>query len=426
MADAAASAATATAPAAGGSRLRLLKVVTVFACGGTERQFVNLGLGLDPRRFDLEFACLRQEGQLLEEIARRRLTVNEYPMRTFYSARAIRQQLRLARYVRRHDIQIVHAYNFHANVFAVPPAYLAGAPVVLASIRDQSTHLTERQVRVQAQVCRLADRVLVNADAVKSSLCDRGFEPDRIVVIRNGLDMQRFSRTPDPRVRQELGIPPGAPIVALVSRLDPIKGVEHLLDAAGPVLARHPEARFLIVGEGPVGRPGERLPQGDYAGELAERARRLGLTDRVVFTGYRPDVPDVLAHVQVAVLPSLSEGLSNFVLEAMATGVPVVATRVGGNPELVRDADTGLLVPPADAAALTAAIDHLLDAPDVAAAMGQAGRRRIQERFSLDRMIGTTEALYQQLLAEKRACSSWRRRLDRVRRPFQPIPGDRT
>jgi glycosyltransferase involved in cell wall biosynthesis len=134
-----------------------------------------------------------------------------------------------------------------------------------------------------------------------------------------------------------------------------------------------------------------------YRAELEALARRLGLEGRIVFTGFRLDVPDLLSEVTVSVLPSLSEGLSNTILESMAAGVPVVATTAGGNPEAVEHRVTGLLVPPRDAGSLTAAITALLENPDLARTLGGAGRRRVAEHFSLDVMVARTERLYEEL-----------------------------
>src|SRR5256886_4183628 len=135
-----------------------------------------------------------------------------------------------------------------------------------------------------------------------------------------------------------------------------------------------------------------------YKRELEGYAVQLGLGERVVFAGFRLDVPEILAEVAVSVLPSLSEGLSNVLLESMAAGAPVVATRVGGNPEVVEDGETGLLVPPRDPAALAQAICRLLDSPELASRFGQAGRERVIKSFSLERMVQKTESLYLDLL----------------------------
>ena len=145
----------------------------------------------------MELACLRRVGPFVAEVEERGLPLREYPIDTFRSPRAIAQQARLARHIVRGRIEIVHTYNFYGNVFAIPPAKLAGVPVVIASIRDRGPYLTPMQTRVQHYVCRLATRVLVNADAVKDWLLNQGYDPEKIVVIRNGVDLGRFDRPVD-------------------------------------------------------------------------------------------------------------------------------------------------------------------------------------------------------------------------------------
>ena len=196
-------------------------------------------------------------------------------------------------------------------------------------------------------------------------------------------------------------MPPRAAIVAVVSRLHELKGLDDFLEAAAALAARHPEVRYLIVGDRLAVKDGTVVKEDAYRASLEGLARRLGIADRVVFTGFRLDIPQILQEVAVSVLPSLSEGLSNFLLESMAAGVPVVATRVGGSPEAVGDGETGLLVPTRNAAALARAIDALLTDRDLARRMGQAGRRRMEERFSLEAMARATERLYSSLLGRR-------------------------
>jgi glycosyltransferase involved in cell wall biosynthesis len=350
---------------------------------------------LDHGRVNLEMACLRRLGPFVKEIDERCIPLAEYPLESFYSLSAIGQQAKFARHLTRRRTQIVHAYNFYGNVFAVPPARLAGTPVVIASSRDLGLYLTPMQQRVQRYVCKLADRVVVNADAVKEWLVRDGYAPEKIVVIPNGVDMSRFNGRREPsRMRQELGLRGGGPLVAVVSRLNRLKGLEQFLEAAAVVGKQVHDARFLVVGEAPPHDPA-------YLDELKSLAGRLGIADRAVFTGLRSDVPSLLANVTVAVMPSLNEALSNALLESMAAGAPVVATRVGGTPEAVVDGETGLLVPPGDVAALARAITRLLDEPMLAARLGQAARQLIAERFSIARMAARTEHLYQELLTRK-------------------------
>jgi glycosyltransferase involved in cell wall biosynthesis len=201
-------------------RVRLLKVVPTLMCGGTEHQVMALGRRLDPGRFAVEFACLRRQGGFVAELAARGVPLREYGIRSFLSIHAVAQQTRLANHVRRTGTGIVHAYSFYGNVFAIPPAWLAAAPVVIASIRDCGVYLTPSQQIVQRQVCRLADCVLVNAEAVRSWLIGQRYDPAKIVVIRNGVDLERFGHTPDAGgIRREFRIPVSAPLVAVASRL---------------------------------------------------------------------------------------------------------------------------------------------------------------------------------------------------------------
>jgi glycosyltransferase involved in cell wall biosynthesis len=385
---------TAAASRDASARVRLLAFTTLFAIGGTERHLMNLTDGLNHARFDLEFACLKRQGEFLDDLQARGLRVREYPVTNLYGPRTLGQELRFGRALRRDRIDIVHTYNFYSNVFALPAARLAGTPVVIASIRDTGPYLTPRQRLAQRVACRFAHQILVNADAVKDWLVADGYSAANITVIRNGLDMARFPICePNLALRQELGVPPAAPLVAMLSRLDPQKGVEDFLDAAAQVAARVEDAHFLIIGDNALT---SRL---GYRQELEARAARLGLANRVVFTGFRLDVPGLLSQVAVSVLPSLSEGLSNTLLESMAAGVPVVATRIGGNPEVVEDGATGWLVPPRDPEALAQAITSILQDRGRAASFGGRARERVAERFSLQRMVRETESFYERALA---------------------------
>jgi glycosyltransferase involved in cell wall biosynthesis len=381
--------------------IRVLQFLPFFFIGGTERQVVNLTAGLDRTRFDLHIGCFEQRGEFLPEVEARRIPVIEYKIHRLYGPDTWRQQLKLAGYLRRHRIDVVHSYNFYANCFAVPAARLAGVPVIVAAIRDTGAFLPPQHRAAQRLICRLAHVVLANASAVRDWLIEEGYRPDMVQVIRNGIDLTRFAR---PRVgggvREELGIPKDAPVIAMLARVNRLKGVEYFIEAAATVASRFPEARFLVIGDALLMTGGTVCPNTDYRRELDERIRQHGLEGRVIFTGFRLDVPELLSEITVAVHPSLSEALSNAVLESMAAGIPVVATRVGGTPEIIEDGVTGLLVPPRDSSALAQTISRLLLDRDLAARVGQAGRRRIMEHFSLARMVRETERLYADRLAQ--------------------------
>jgi glycosyltransferase involved in cell wall biosynthesis len=405
-------------------RIRLMKFVTLFGFGGTERQFVNLGLALDAKRFALEYACMRRWGHFLEEVATHRVPLSEFPIRRLFGPAALHQQFRLARHLGRERIQIVHAYNFYSNVFAVPAAWLAGVPIIIASIRDRGVYLTAMQRHVQRFVCKLADCVLVNAESIKEWLVADGYDAGNIVVIRNGVDLPKFGGARHPEVRAELGIPEQAPVVAMMARFNPKKGIEDFIDAAAIVSWHRPDVRFLIVGEGHKAGRGGLTEDTVYRRSISERIRRLGLEGKVTLTGYRADVAALLSEINVSVLPSLSEGLSNVLLEAMAAGVPVVATRVGGTPEAVEHGETGLLEPPGDPQGLAEAVASLLANSELATRLGAAGRRAVRERFSMERMVHATEQLYLDLLVRKAEQPGWRGRIGLARPAFET--GSRT
>lgn len=369
--------------------IRLLKFLAFIAIGGSERQVLNIRAGLDPSRFDLHLGCF---GCLNEQIAvdLSGTPLEVYKIRNLYGLRAIKECLRLASYLRRHRIDIVHAYNFYANVFALPAARLGRVPVVLASIRDTGENLTARQRAVNKIFCRMADRVIVNAEAIKRTLVAEGYRPERITVIPNGILCPPLRTDQDHLLHREFGLSTDDVLIGVVSRIARGKGLEYLLEAAPDVTARIPRAKFLIIGDNSFNP--------DYREELKRQTVKLGLQDRVIFTGFRLDVPNILSSLAVSVLPSLNEGLSNSLLESMAAAVPVVATNVGGNPEVVVDGETGLLVPPRNPAALAEAICRVLRTPGLRNKLGQAGRRRVLEHFSNERMIRNVERLYGELL----------------------------
>jgi len=373
--------------------IRVLTVLPTLHCGGTENQVTTLTRALADAGFDLEVACMHRAGPLVNTLTERDIPLREYPISSFLSPRAIGQQVRLARHIVSRRTQIVHAYSFYGNVFALPPAAAVGVPVIIASVRDRGVYLTPRQTRAQKYICHLADRILVNAEAVKAWLLEQRYPLNKIVVIRNGVDVSRFDAPPDSnQIHQQLGLAPGERMVTVVSRITPLKGLEQFIDAASLLAPWFPSARFVIAGDASAnGR--------EYLVALKQRAEHLGR--RVLFIGHRFDVPAVLGSAAVSVMPSLNEALSNALLESMAAGAPIVATRVGGTPEAIADGHTGLLVPANDPRALSEAIARLLREPDLAAALGRAARRTAESSFSLPRMVAATEQLYRDLLAQK-------------------------
>ncbi len=378
-------------------RIRVLQFVSAFDVGGTERHVANLLKSYDDGRFRFQVAAFRAEGGLLADFAEHADWGTEYPIRRLYGFGTWRQQLRLSRALRRRRVQVLHAYGFYANCFAIPAAKIAGVPVIIGSIRDVGASWTPMQQRVERTVFRLADSVLTNADAVKQKLVGEGYPADKIAVIRNGVDVQRFaSADPAEDFRSEIGVPEGVPLVGVVARIDAVKGLDDFVEAAARVARTRPDAHFVLVGDS---FPTEEHRA--YHSALVERVRSLGIEERLVFAGNRSDVPSILPQLAVSVLPSLTEGLPNALLEAMAAGVPVVATAVGGTPEVIEGGVNGLLVPRRDPQRLADAIGRLLDDRALAGRMASAGNETVDARFSLRAMARLTEDHY--LAALRRA-----------------------
>jgi glycosyltransferase involved in cell wall biosynthesis len=368
------------------ARIRLMTVLTSFQIGGTERQVINIALGLDSSRFELHLACIHRRGELLQEVEALDVPRPMFPIRSLYGWNTLCEAVRLMRYIKSHAIQVVHSYGLYPNLFVIPAAKLAGAPVVIASIRDCGDILTPWQRWFQKLVCRFADCVLVNAESIRDTLVKQGYSAGKIMVIRNGIATSRFDDAAGAAsVRAELGLPPTTRLVMVLSRLNHMKGVDYFLQAARMIADSFEDVRFLIVGDGAIKT------------QLQARADYLGLGSRVIFTGFRTDAPRLLSEVTLSVLPSLSEGLSNTLLESMASGVPVIATRVGGNPEIVEEGVSGLLVAPRDAVGLAKAMRLLLENPVLAGRIGQNGKAKIHEKFSMERSIRDVENLYHKL-----------------------------
>jgi glycosyltransferase involved in cell wall biosynthesis len=310
--------------------------------------------------------------------------------------------LALWRLLRRERPAIVHTHTSKAGVVGRLAAWLARVPVV---IHTPHGHIFYGYYgTVASAIIRLLERLLAKITDRIVTLTDRGAEEhvrfhiagmEKFATIHSGIDLAYFrSVQVDPAVkRKELGLPPEGPIVGTVGRLVPIKGLEWLLKAAQRVLAEFTQACFVIIGNGPM------------LGELRQLTSKLGIGLQVVFLGAREDVPECLAALDLFVLPSLNEGMGRALLEAMAVGCPVVATRVGGIPDIVADGATGLLVPPRDDRALSAAILALLRDRSRRAAYGEAARRHVDGRFDVETMVRNIERLYDEVWQEKHAAT---------------------
>jgi L-malate glycosyltransferase len=380
----------------GVNKIRILKFLTHFGVGGTERQFLYTTAGLDRSRFDVRVGCLGRMGPFIKDVQALNVPIWEYPIRSLYGYQTLRSQVRFGRDVRREGIQIVHAYGFYPNVFAILPARLGTNSLTIASVRDMGVFSDRHRLKriSQALACRFADCIVANSHAVRTWLNGQGLGRYDIRVIPNGIAIppKRDYRANNP-IRSELNIDRTAPVIAVVGRLVRTKGLEFFLEAAADLAPRFPSVRFLIVGEARV------EPQ--YRLELEKRAQELNLAGRITFMGERRDIEQIMRETDISVLPSLSESFSNVLLESMANGLPIIATNVGGNPEVITDGVNGLLVPPQDSAALARAMARLLEQPEVARRFGQTARETAAREYSLDCLLRRTADLYVSLLERR-------------------------
>ena len=359
--------------------------MTRFQPGGTERQMTELIRRLDPARFAVHVACFHREGAWLPRVVERAASVTEFPIHGFANPGTAWQLLAFARWCRRAHLAVIQTCDLYANIFGLPGAALAGVPVRIGSRRELNPDKSPAQIRLQRLAYRAATKVVANSPAARQILRSEGLAPASIAVIPNGVDLAAFpERSATGRVRRFI----------TVANLRVEKSHETLLAAAASLLRLDPDLEFQIVGDGP------------RRGQLEQIARARGLS-RVTFLGHREDVPSLLSNADAFVLPSRSEAFPNGAIEAMAAGLPVAASAVGGLLDLIEDGRTGLLVPPGDPEALAAALRSLIGSPERAAAIGAAARAEVRQRYSFDRLVSSFVALY---LSELRSSASRGRR----------------
>ncbi|HEX2458408.1 MAG TPA: glycosyltransferase [Vicinamibacterales bacterium] len=361
--------------------LHVMHVLFSLRMGGTELGVVRVANGLDRSRIKTSI-CSCKPADAAKDRLSSDVPIFEFDRRDGNDPRFV---LQLARLLRRTKPDILHTHSWGTLVEGLIAARLAGVRRVVHG-EHGTMEMRGRNVMVQRWAWGRVDRVL----SVSSRLAERmsssvEFPRERIRVIRNGIDTTRFTPARRETARRKLGLRDDDVAVGTAGRLVPVKDQATLLAALARLTSEGVRFRAILAGDGPL------------QSALADQAHAAGIADRVEFLGARADIEDVLAAYDVFVLSSVSEGLSNTILEAMSTGLPVVATRVGGADELVEHEHTGMLVPAGDPMAMTAAIRRLLENAALRHTMGAAGRRRTEAEFSLTRMIAAYEDMYLEL-----------------------------
>ncbi len=370
-------------------RRRVFFLLDSFMLGGTETQAVELARRLDPAHYQVTLGCLRMSGPLLERLSGTSVRIVNIDLGAGVdSSSGVFAILKLARLLRKERMQILHAHDLWSNLAGMAAAMLARVPVIITSQRDLSHDAwygTYRRRFLRLMQSR-SSAVVTNAKAIRDGLIDRdGVPAAKILVVYNGVDLERF-RTSVDRTQIIRGSEGKKLIVLVGNMISEVKGHSVLISAAMEVVRRHPEVQFVLVGDGKM--------RAQFESQVAVS----GLTQHFAYLGRRIDIPQILASCDIAVLPSLAEGLPNAVLEYLAAGLPVVASALGGNVEVIQDGVNGLLVPPQNPQALSDALLRLLDDPQLAWHLANSGRNHVANNFSFERMVAEVDNLYTKLL----------------------------
>ncbi len=369
------------------SKIRVLHIIDSLSVGGAERLLVALTGRIDQQAFETYVCCLGViDGNVLaSDLAGLSAPPYVVNSRRLYNPRLITE---IARYITTHNIDVVHTQLTHADIAGRVAARLAKRPVISTlqnEPRDYERQRIDRRWLERYTARYLTTRLVGVSQRIRDMFVQEWRIPaDRVCTIYNAVPMEDYLAIPE---TSALASPDG-PMITNIGRLTEQKAQHIFLSAARMVLDRRPDARFMIVGRGHLEQP------------LREQAQRLGIADRVTFTGVRRDIPNVLAESDVFVLSSFWEGLPLTAVEAMAAARPVVLTDVGGNRELVESGKNGLIVPPGDVPALATALLSLLDDRERRLAMGRAARARVQHDFNIDTIVDQYESLYRALVRQ--------------------------
>lgn len=373
-------------------RIRILHVIDSLGIGGTEAGLATL-IERSRDRFTHSVCCIRGDGLIAD-----RLRAGGTDVQVIGKAEGNDWSLpfRLARHFRTARPHIVHTRNW-GSIDGILGARLARVPIVIHGEHGREVsdvHGANRKRNTARRVLAgFTDQVVTVSEQLRTWLVgDVGLRGDKVTLVRNGVDSTRFRRLADrERLRTALGYTPDDLVFGTVGRLDPVKDQLAIVEVATILAASHPRIKALIVGDGPM------------QATMAEAIAQSGQHQRVRLLGHRNDVPELMNVMDIFVLPSLGEGLCNTILEAMAVGLPVVATAVGGNAEMVVDGKTGTLVASANRAALAAALTRYAGDPALRAAQGEAGMRRVRACFSIQSMVDGYDGLYRKALGAKAA-----------------------
>lgn len=369
-------------------RIKVLHVIGGGEFGGAEQHLLTLFRHINRQEFELHVACLFPK-PLAPLVMNEGFKVHVFPMRNKFDLQPI---TKMASLIDTENFDIVHTHGVRANLIGRLAAKRAGVNRVVTTIHSVLAFDYKRRIdRWVNKFCeqttrKITTRFITVSEKLALQLIADGIPSDKIVTIHNGLEIENYNPELSGKpVRDEFKIDDGTVLIGIVARLHPVKGHSYLLEATAHAVRKTPQLNLLVVGDGPEGA------------ELEAMARRLGIEDKVIFAGFRSDIPEIIAALDFLVLPSLSEGLSLTVMEGMAMKKPVFATAVGGTPEIITSGVDGLLAPPGDVPALVQGIRDLAGDRQFAAKLGVEARKTIEDRFTAELMADRTSQLYKEI-----------------------------
>jgi len=298
----------------------------------------------------------------------------------------------ISQQLKRERFSLIHTHDYKANILGGIAAKLAGVEsIATVHLHTETTHRLRLYKIIDLLALRFFPKVITVSESLRQYLIANGLSPQKVVTVHNAVDLETFasgvSLYNDKALRNRLGIGSDQPIVSTIGRLTSQKGHRYFLESAKRILEVLPETRFLIIGDGPL------------RDEFEGLSLSLGIAQAVRFLGYRQDIATLMSTSDVITMPSLREGLPYVLLEALALARPVVGTRVGGIPEVVKHGETGFLVPPKDSESLAEAIIQLLRNPEEAARLGERGRELVLREFNVETMVQKIAAIYTEVLS---------------------------
>lgn len=368
---------------------RILYLTTDSKLGGTERVIYNLARALHGVDFEVHVDSLKGPGELQDLLNQAGVPSTNLNMASKLDLGVIG---RLRRLIREFQPDLLCTYLFHANHLGRLVGRMSGVRKILTVQESVDAWRRWHHNLIDRLTVPLVDQFAANSEAVRQRFHEfSGIPMERVEVIYNGIDLAPYRHLENSKcttLRESLGLDAGSIVFITVAHINPYKGHRHLVEAAARIVKKYPEARWLFVGSG---RSDE---------EVRRQIGDVGLQDRIHMLGVRKDIPDLLNASDVFVLPSLWEGCPLSILEAMAAGLPVIASSVGGIPELVQQEKTGLLVRPGEAADLADKMQSLLEDGDRRRNMGQEGKARAFAEFSLEMQVARTRELYDRILSD--------------------------